>query len=100
MRQECITAWQQSVKSLWEVCPQPVRILCANLNLSVKQLTVARFTLEQVAALRDCLELLREATPDQATLEIAYQKLIDSRLPPRLAFDDSFVQSYIMDCKN
>jgi hypothetical protein len=94
IRQECITAWPQSVKSLWETCPQPTRILCANLALSVKQLKVAYFTLEQIASLRHCLELLRDIAPDQATLETAYQKLIDSGLPPRFAFDHNLIQSY------
>ena len=95
IRQACVTTWQQSVKSLWEVCPQPVRVLCANLALAVKRLKVAHFSLEQIVALRYCLELLRDAAPDQAEIEIAYQQLIDSQLPPRLAFDDSIIQSYI-----
>lgn len=95
IRQTCITTWQQSIKALWEVCLPPVRIFCANLALAVKRVSIERFSLQQVAALRCCLELLRDAAPDQAAIESAYGQLIDSQLPPRLAFHDNIIQSYL-----
>lgn len=95
IRQACITTWQQSIKALWEVYPPPVRIFCANLVLAVKRVSIERFSLQQVAALRFCLELLRNAAPDQAAIESAYGQLIDSQLPPRLAFHDNIIQSYL-----
>lgn len=95
IRQACIVTWQQSIKALWEVCPQPVRVLCANLALAVKHLSIERFSLEQMMALRYCLDLLRDAAPDQAAIESAYEKLIDSQLPPRLVFNNNIIQSYL-----
>lgn len=94
-RQACIATWQQSIKSLWEVCPLPVRVFCANLALAVKRLNIEQFSLAQITALRFCLELLRDATPDQAAIDTAYGQLIDSQLPPRFAFHDNLIQSYI-----
>lgn len=95
IRQSCITTWQQSIKALWEVCPPPVRVFCANLALAVKRLSIEQFSLKQVTALRSCLELLRDAAPEQAAIESAYGQLIDSQLPPRLVFNDNLIQSYL-----
>lgn len=95
VRQTCIATWQQNIKALWEVCPPPTRVFCANLALAVKRLTLEQFSLEQITALRYGLELLRDAAPDQVTIESAYQQLIDSQLPSRLAFHDNLIQSYL-----
>lgn len=95
LRKECIAIWQANIVSLWDVCPEPARGLCASLMLSVKLLDEEQLSLGQVAALQYCIKLLRYSAPDDADIETAYQQLIESGIPPMLSFDDSFIQSYI-----
>ncbi len=94
-RQECIAAWQSSIKSLWDVCPDANRKLCAALILSVQRLAPERLTREQIAALRYCLELLRDPAPPETALEEAYRRLTESGLPPTMALDNKMVQLYV-----
>ena len=95
-RQECVATWQSGILSLWEVSPEPVQELCAALMLSVKRLNPAQLSREQVAALRYCLELLRDSDPDEAAKTEAQQRLLNSGIPPLLAFDDdSLLQLYL-----
>ena len=95
IRQECIAVWQDSIKALWDVSPAGTRRFCASLALSVQQLTPERLSRAQIDALRNALNLLCNSELDDAEVQIAYQKLRDSHLPPRLVFDQELVQSYI-----
>jgi len=95
IRQECIAAWQSGIKSLWNVCPDANRELCAALALSVQRLAPERLTREQIAALRHCLELLRDPAPSKTALEEAHRRLTESGLPPTMAFDNKTVQLYV-----
>lgn len=94
-RAECVATWQDRMAFLWEVCPEPVRGLCASLMLSVKLLKAETLSQTQVAALQYCVALLRSVTPDEAEIEHAYQLLIESDLPPAFSFSESLIQSYI-----
>ncbi|MFZ4664241.1 MAG: hypothetical protein ACOYNY_45010 [Caldilineaceae bacterium] len=94
-RMACIAIWQERIAFLWEVCPESVRGLCASLMLSVKLLKAETLSQMQISALQYCVALLRSVTPDEAEIEHAYHLLIDSDLPPALAFSDSLIQSYI-----
>lgn len=80
---------------LWEICPEPVRGLCASLILSVKLLNAELLSLKQVAALQYCVALLRSVTPEETEIERAYQLLIDCGLPPLLPLSEEIIQSYI-----
>lgn len=95
MRVECVAAWQETIKLLWEVCPEPARGLCASLQLAIKRLDADRLSLAQIAALRYCIALLQSVIPTEAEIDHAYQMLNQSGLPPSVSFDQSFVQSYL-----
>lgn len=95
VRTQCVAAWQESMAPLWEVCPEPARRLCASLMLSAKQLEAERLSNQQVAALRYAIELLQSVIPSEAEIDQVYQQLMVSGIPPMVAFDKSFVQSYI-----
>ncbi|MFN8485937.1 MAG: hypothetical protein U0350_00015 [Caldilineaceae bacterium] len=95
VRAQCVAVWQESMAPLWEVCPEPARGLCASLMLSTKQLAAERLSKQQVAALRYAIELLQSVIPTEAEIDQAYQQLMVSGIPPMVAFDKNFVQSYI-----
>ena len=65
------------------------------MTLSAQRLVPEQFAPAQIAALRYGLELLRDPVPAEAAIEEAYQRLIESGLPPTMAFDDEMVQLYI-----
>jgi hypothetical protein len=50
--------------ALWDVCRADQRELCVTLQMATRRLAAERLTLGQVAALRDCLELLRDSAPN------------------------------------
>lgn len=96
IRQECVATWQNGIPSLWEVAPEPVRPLCASLMLAVKQLNSEQLSHDQIDALRYCLELLRDSDPGENATAEAYQRLLQSGIPPLLGFDDdSLLQMYL-----
>lgn len=95
VRTECVVGWQGSMALLWELCPEPARGLCASLMLAVKRLDADRLSLPQIAALRYCITLLQSVTPSEREIDEAYQQLSQSGLPPKVSFDQSFVQSYL-----
>lgn len=95
IRAQCVGVWQESMTQLWEVCPEPVRGLCASLLLAIKRLDANRLSLSQIAALRYCLTLFQSVIPSDAEIDHAYQLLSRSGLPPKVSFDQTFVQSYL-----
>lgn len=82
VRTECVAVWQEDLTLLWEVCPEPVRGLCASLRLAIKRLDADRLSPPQVAALRYCITLLQSVIPTEAEIDQAYQQLSQSGLPP------------------
>ncbi|MCE7983490.1 MAG: hypothetical protein DYG89_20145 [Caldilinea sp. CFX5] len=95
LRTEFVATWQENITQLWEVCPEPSRGLCASLMLAIKRLDAGRLSLSQIAALRYCLTLLQSVIPSDAEVDHAYRLLSQSGLPPKVSFDQSFVQSYL-----
>lgn len=95
LRVECVAAWQENIKLLWEVCPEPARGLCASLQLAIKRLDADRLSLAQIAALHYCITLLQSVIPTETEIDQAYHQLSQSGLPPVVSFDQNFVQSYL-----
>ncbi|MEZ4867129.1 MAG: type II toxin-antitoxin system Phd/YefM family antitoxin [Caldilineaceae bacterium] len=95
IRQRFVAVWQDNIKTLWDKSPIGARRFCTSLALSVQQLSAERLSIEQVTALRYALDVLRVADPDDNMVRVAYQKLRDNHLSPRLTFDRELAQSYI-----
>ncbi len=95
VRREFVSAWQSTIPSLWEVCPESSRMLCTILTLSVQRLDPEHLTQTQLEALRHSLTSLRDPTISEATIEKVNQRLIESGLSPMMTFDDKMVQLYI-----
>ncbi len=94
-RRDCVSAWQSNIKSLWDVCPESSRKLCTALILSVQRLSPEHLTRKQIDALRYSLMLLRDPVINEATLEKAHKRLIESGLSPMMTFDDEIVELYM-----
>jgi len=95
IRKGCVNAWQESVKLLWDLAPEPIRKFAASLILSVQKLTPGRLTQTQLAALRHSLTLFRYPALDEATKKDAYQRLTACGLSPRFVLDNETIQSYL-----
>lgn len=95
IRTDCVDAWKDSINLLWDISPESIRKLAASLILSVQQLAPERLTHQQVAALRHSLTLFPYPVLDDTTKEDAYQKLIESDLPPRFVLGDEIIKSYV-----
>jgi len=95
LREQCVGAWQRGVKALWDIAPEPARGFCTSLTLAVKYLKAEQLSHEQVTALSYSLELLRDAVPKPARIDLAYDKLIECGLPPRMGFSEKLVQAYM-----
>ena len=95
LRAECVQTWQENSWLLWEVAPKAVREFVAGLTLSAKRMDSKTLSKEQIIALRYALDSIEGAAPNIATIEEAYQRLIESGLPPMLSLDDELVQLYL-----
>jgi len=64
--------------------------------LSVKRLDPEQFSSAQIAALRYSLELLRDADPEESSIEKAHQMLDASGIPALLSFtSDTLFKLYL-----
>lgn len=97
IRKECVEVLQNSMKALWDVTPKSIQQFCVALGLSVKHLTVERFSLDQVRTLRFCLELLRDTEPNKTELDKAYQLLFDNGIPPMIPYDNDKLLPLYLD---
>ena len=94
-REEFVRVFGPSGRALWDVCPADQRGLCVTLQMATRRLVTERLTLAQVAALRDCLELLRDGAPTAAQTHMCHQRLIESGLPPTMGGNASLVKLYM-----
>lgn len=97
VRQEFITLFSAGVTSLWKAAPENAQDLCVTLDLAVRRLSLERITQQQIAALRNCLELLQDGTPDDALVAQCEQHLIASGLPPTIGGSELLVEAYMND---
>ena len=94
-REQFVTAFCSSGRALWDVCPADQRGLCVTLQMAARRLVAERLTLAQMAALRDCLELLRDGAPTPAQTYMCHQRLIESGLPPTMGGSASLAKLYM-----
>ncbi len=94
-RQEFVPVFRAAAHALWDVCPEDRRGVGLTLDMAARRLAPERLTLAQIAALRACLDLLRNAAPAQESIGECHQRLIECGLPPTMAGDESLVQLYV-----
>lgn len=96
-RQEFIATFAAGVTSLWKAAPENTKDLCVTLDLAARRLSLQRVTLPQIAALRNCLELLQDGTHDDVLIAQCEQRLIASGLPPTIGGSALLVEAYMND---
>ncbi len=89
--------FHDGIRTLWEICPPPVRQFCAALRMAGNRLSTEGATLEQITILRECLDLLRYDPPKQQAMERCRQRLMECGLPPLLVGDDTLAEMYIAE---
>ena len=94
-RKKFVKAFCSSTRALWDVCPADERGLCVTLRMASRRLAPEGLTLAQVAALRGCLELLRDGAPTPAATYLCHQRLIESGLPPTMGGSASLANLYM-----
>ncbi|MFZ4656666.1 MAG: type II toxin-antitoxin system prevent-host-death family antitoxin [Caldilineaceae bacterium] len=94
-RQTFITDFPASTYTLWKACPESAQDMCIVLDLAACRLSLETLSRQQLAALRQCLLLLQDGGPDDATVELCEQQLIEAGLPPIMGGSDSLVALYM-----
>jgi PHD/YefM family antitoxin component YafN of YafNO toxin-antitoxin module len=94
-RQEFVPVFRAAAHALWDVCPGDRRGVGLTLDMAARRLAPERLTRAQIAALRFCLDLLRDLAPAQESIAECRQRLIECGLPPTMAGDESLVRLYV-----
>lgn len=93
-RRQFVTAFPLGAHTLWSICPEPQRRLCVTLVMAARRLTLATLNLEQLAALNNTLDLLRDAAAAESAILACHQQLIACGLPPMMGGSQQLAQLY------